>query len=123
MLPVHVHRNRGILTSLLIPDHTCWKATCATHYGAATILKNRYALRTCCMPSETLLCASAYITVVLFDWLLLLQGPIRDFVYKLLFRTSQRTCELRSNVRNKSLWSNFRRKSTVNFRYINWPET
>jgi hypothetical protein len=27
MLPVQVHRNRGILTSLLIPDHTCWKAT------------------------------------------------------------------------------------------------
>ena len=41
-----------------------------------------------------------------FDWLLLLHGPIRDFVYKLLvnsnisFRTSQRTCELRNEVRN-----------------------
>jgi hypothetical protein len=54
------------------------------------------------------LCASAYITVVLFDWLLLFQGPIRDFVYKLLFRTSQRTYELRNNVINNGLWSNFR---------------
>jgi hypothetical protein len=48
-----------------------------------------------------------------FDWLLLLQGPIRDFVYKLAcefkyelpnfatnLRTSQRTCELRNEVRN-----------------------